>query len=178
MRNMPGLTLDEKLPEHTVHVAGMAPLGQETGEMGAADQFGIGHVRASTCQAAFDTYLVQLVGDLLRAAATPFPQAVQTRGEFRVRRIDVQADDVQRLAVLGHRDLNAVDDLDALAGGQAMRFRDAVGFVVIGQRQDTDAAACRAPHQFVGAQHAVGISGMTVQVELAINTSQFNQLTI
>ena len=59
-------------------------------------------------------------------------------------------------------DLDAGDQHNVEIGGGAHRFGKTAGFVVIRQREQTDASRCRAADQFRRREHSIGLGGVGV----------------
>src|SRR5665647_3226101 len=138
MRYITGPAVDEIFFEHGLHVARVAAGYQETCKMRAADKFGIRGIRASALQAAGNPSLFEAACHALGPLAAPAANLLETGDELAAPGVDIQADDVQRMAVPGHRYFHAVDQPNALEAGGGPRFAQASDVVVIGQRQHGD----------------------------------------
>ena len=150
-------------------------LDQKAREMSAADKIGVGDMRQSAGQAAVDSGFLQFIGNALRALTAAFTRACQSFGKLRMIGIDAQADDVQRLPIPRDRDFDPIDQVDSMFSGTVAGFRQPAGYIVVGKRQNADAALGRPGYQVPGIEQSVGAGGMAVEIYIN-NNYLFNQI--
>src|SRR6185369_9533648 len=105
--NEPGLALDEKAPEHLLRVGADAGLDEMAREVGARDQLVVAGVTQRPFVRSRDADLGELVGHLSRALAAAAARRDEALAQRGVVAVDAEADDVDRRADEGHRDLDS-----------------------------------------------------------------------
>ena len=109
MLDVTGMTACQKTPEGAAHVGRMPLRHQPAGEVRAPHHLLVGGVIVGAFIRATDAGPCQIGAHALRAFDAAMTNATQTGSQLGMRRIDAQADDVDRLPVPGHRDLDAGD---------------------------------------------------------------------
>jgi hypothetical protein len=116
------------------------------------------------CDGVAQAQLGQLGGDLVGARVARDRLAGERLEQRRCLRVDAQAQHVQRGAVPHRRQLDAVDELDAMVRGRAARFGQPGHGVVVGQREHADAGRGRGLEQRGRRERAVRGGAVAVEV--------------
>ena len=161
--HVPGLAARQEMLERVLEVARMSLLHQEAREVRARKNRAVRVARAPF-QGAEDALPCEPPVDLLRAPVAELAQPGEPLLQRRQRRVDVEADDVHGLVLPGDGHLHAGDQRHAERAGLRRRLGQAVGHVVVGERQHRHAARVRALHEFGRAQGAVRVQAVGVQV--------------
>jgi len=166
MRHVAWLPGAEKTFERAFDVLHHAALDEQTREMRAPYQSRVVGQLARTLKAAPDAKRIQRGGHFLGARGAPASRRSETRLQRRIVRIDAETDDMDGLPAPRHRYFDTVDELEPMTVSGNVRWRKSASIIVVGQRQNPDAALRGARDQFVRAQGAVGVRRMAVQVEI------------
>ena len=132
--------------------------------MGARDEIGVADVAQRPVVGAGNADLGELLGHLSRAGFAPAARRREPLDERSIVAVDAEADDVDRGAEEGDRDLDAAQVGQSGGAGGAARAPLAADLVVVGQRPELDAVRLGARRERFGLERAVGNGGMAVQV--------------
>src|SRR4029078_9117564 len=99
----------------------------------------------------------------------------QSLDQIAAARIDMQTDDVDRLAAPSDRYSHAANELAAPAGCRRSGLGEAARIVVIREGEDPYAPRSRARDQLRGSEKAVRMRGMTVQIDADLRNTIMNQ---
>jgi len=132
--------------------------------MAAADRRRASCESRGSLQAAGNACGVELGRYSYGTFAARMADRVQSAGEFRRAHIDVQADDVDGLAVPHSGDLDARNHQNIEFRRGILRLRDTAGVIVIGQREKVYASRYCPLDQFRRREHSIGIRGVGMQI--------------
>ena len=164
---MTGLTRHEVVLEDVLDVARVAGRDEPARKVRARDEPFAGHVAQRAFVGAGDAGGGQRIAHPLRARRAALADLGQAAVERGVIGIDPQPDHVDRLVLPAHRQLGAADELDPGRRRRVLGLRQSRDLVVVGQRQDVDAARGGALHEGCGREKPVGTGRMAVEIVTA-----------
>jgi len=158
------LAAHEVMLENSLDVGHDTTCHQETREMRAADEFGITRKLPRPAQRVPNTDLLERLGDPFCAGIAAATHLLQALDQCRVTVIEAEADDVNGFSRERHRDLDTIDEAQPQFPRHTGRLVESAELVVIGQREQFDTVGCRAAHDRLGFEPAIGHRGMAMQV--------------
>lgn len=166
VRDEARLALAKVVPEDVLHRPCNFQVDQEPREMRSTDQLRVPRVPEGSFVRAFESERFQRLGHPFRA---PVPATANPREEtleWRIARVEAQADNVDgRLPPLA-RHLHAGHHAYSERGTGGPGFSPPCGMVMVGQRHDPYTMTRTQFNNLCWQQNAVGMDGMTVQVSV------------
>ena len=161
------LATAEKALERSLDVLHDTFPDQKSREMRTPYQTRVGGVLLRAITAAGDAERLERSNDFPGAINSSAAGRCQSGLQCRIGWIDTEADDMDGLALPGHRNLDAVDQPDMVRGGGSACCDQPTRIVVVGQREHSNAALSGAGNQFAGSQSTVRKGGMAVKIQVA-----------
>lgn len=162
-RHVSGLVAREPAVEGLLRIAGVARRDERTRDVRARGHAVTGESCGSDIVAGQMSAAREPGADLDDAGAASRADIREQGGQRRS--LDPERDDVDRLAAPACRKLHAGHECHAVSGAGLTRFVVTGERVVVGERQQTYAARCRARDELARGEYAVGMRAVRMQVD-------------
>jgi hypothetical protein len=159
-----GLPARKKLLECLLHAADITLLDEKTRKMRARND-GPFRQTSRAFIGALDSFFLQPAADFHRAPLAELAQARKALLQGVVRGIDIKTDDMHRLALPRDGNFNARDQSHAQRSRRGLRLGNAIGHVMVGQRQHVHAGRSRPRHQLRRCEGSIRLQTVCVQIE-------------